>query len=114
MIKCECGNIATKIEVKGNLITLTADTLRIINAIWNSLDEPCKSEYKKVITKYIGDAFKTDEEMKTEVEEMKKETKEQAKKMFEAMDFLKSLLDSTNGDDELIKELRELKRKEME
>lgn len=110
MIKCECSNIATKIEVKGNLITLTADTLRIINAIWNSLDEPYKSEYKKVIAKDIGTAFKTDEEMKTEVEEMK----EQAKKMFEAMDFLKSLLDSTNGDDELIKELRELKRKEME
>lgn len=110
MIKCECSNIATKIEVKGNLMTLTADTLRIINAIWNSLDEPYKSEYKKVITKAIGTAFKTDEEMKAEAEEMK----EQAKKMFEAMDFLKSLLDSTKGDDELIKELRELKRKEME
>lgn len=114
MIKYECNEDMVKIDIKGNLVTLTSDTLRMIHHIWNSLEEPFKSEYKKVITKYIGDAFKTDEEMKTEVEEMKKETKEQTKKMFEAMDFLKSLLDSTNGDDELIKELRELKRKEME
>lgn len=113
MIKYECNEDMVKIDIKGNLVTLASDTLRMIHHIWNSLEEPFKSEYKMLMTKAIKDAFKTEEEMKTETKEMMMGKAKEMKEMLDAMDFIKTLLD-LKGDNDLINELKKLKEKENE
>jgi hypothetical protein len=92
-----------KLSVKGSTTTLCADTIMIIKNIYEGMreqDPESAESYKTTISKNIEDAFVSDEELHNHIVE----------NMLSMM--LKGVKEHNN--DDLINELKDLKKSEME
>lgn len=100
MIKAYTNNGTGDVQVEGEVSTLYSDTMVIINQLYNSLkkDNPeCAESYKQCVMKGIETAFMTDEELHDYL-----------------MRELLNVMHKRFEEDELIQELKDLKKSENE
>lgn len=100
MIKAYTNNGIGEIQAEGAVDTLYSDTMVIINQLYNQLKKKnpeCAESYKQCVMKGIETAFMTDEELHDYL-----------------MRELLNVMHKRFEEDELIQELKDLKKSENE
>lgn len=109
MIKAEVNKMGCLVEIEGSTMELIAESQHLLNQIYETIKEDnneCANLYKEMMIKNIDFAFMSEEQKENKLLDV----------LEEVLGFSKSSPEDNKPDfdDDLINELRELKRKEME